>query len=138
VQCKTSWRSYTGEKKNESRMMKDRYSEVLSVQQECCENFKSQYSPIDQEQLVVISKGVYEGDPLEGVRYPSPEHMSGWWLTTDQYDGNTESLITVHFSHIIEHRPEVAIYMALPYGYRFMLGGKEEHVWFDEDVANDE
>jgi hypothetical protein len=26
------------------------------------------------EQLVVISDGVYEGDVVEGVRYPSPEH----------------------------------------------------------------
>lgn len=29
------------------------------------------------DQLVVMSEGVYEGDVVEGVRYPSPEHMSG-------------------------------------------------------------
>lgn len=117
--------------------MRDKYSEVLIVQQECCENFKAQYTPVDEEQLVVISDGVYEGLPLEGVRYPSPDHMSGWWLTTDKYNGNTESLKTVHFSHIIEYLPRVAIYMALPSGFRFMLGGEDENAWFDKNVADD-
>ncbi|WP_259368131.1 MULTISPECIES: hypothetical protein [unclassified Colwellia] len=74
---------------------------------------------------------------MEGVRYPSPEHMSGWWLTTDEYDGNIDSLVTVHFQHIIEKRPELALYMALPFGYRFNLGGESEHVWFDQEVAQD-
>ena len=112
--------------------------QVLDVQKECCQHYGVAPAPVDEEQLVVISDGVYEGLPIEGIRYPAPQHMSGWWLTTEQYDGNTENLKTVHFSHIIEIRPEVAIYMALPSGYRFQLGGKEEHVWFDESVANDE
>ncbi|NRB25796.1 hypothetical protein [Shewanella sp.] len=112
--------------------------EVMQVQQECCEGFKAQYTPLEEDKMVVISKGVYEGHPVEGVRYPAPEHMSGWWLTTDLYNGDTDSLKTVHFSHIIENRPEIAIYMALPSGYRFVLGGEDEHVWFDEDAAKDE
>lgn len=108
------------------------------TQRKCCEHYSAQFTPVNLDQLVVISEGVYEGDkPIEGVRYPSPEHMSGWWLTTDKYDGNTNSLKTVHYTHIIEERPEVAIYLALPSGYRFQLGGDDERVWFDEDVATE-
>ncbi|MEI8644369.1 hypothetical protein P4S60_01650 [Pseudoalteromonas sp. Hal040] len=112
-------------------------NELTAVQHECCLNYKAKYTPIDQECMVVISDGVYEGLPLEGVRYHSPKHMTGWWLTTDEYNGDISSLKMVHFTHIVEYRPEVAIYMALPPGYRFMLGGEQEHVWFDEEVAND-
>ena len=107
-------------------------------QKECCNQYGAQFQAVEQTQLVTISKGIYEGvTPVEGVRYPSPEHMSGWWLTTDEYDGNIESLITVHYQHIIENRPELAQYMALPFGYRFNLGGESEHVWFDQEVANE-
>jgi hypothetical protein len=107
-------------------------------QQECCDHYGVQYQSVKQTQLVTISKGIYEGvSPVEGVRYPSPEHMSGWWLTTDEYNGNIDSLVTVHFQHIIEKRPELALYMALPFGYRFNLGGETEHVWFDQEVANE-
>jgi hypothetical protein len=43
----------------------------------------------------------------------------------------------VHFYHIEEKRPEIAIYMALPFGYRFQLGGNDENIWFDESVSRE-
>ena len=88
------------------------------------------------DQLVVISDGVYEGDIVEGVRYPSPQHMSGWWLTTDRYDGNIESLKTVHFRHIAERRPDIAEFLRLPFGYRFFSADGSS--WFYEKVADAE
>ena len=107
-------------------------------QRKCCDFYGVSVAEVKVDQLVVISKGVYKIDAsVEGVRHQAPDHMSGWWLTTDEYDDNLESLITVHFSHIVEHRPELAQYMALPCGYRFNLGGESENVWFDQGVANE-
>jgi len=111
---------------------------MKEIWKECCEHYGTTCQVVKSEQLVAISKGVLEGTvPVEGVRYPSPDHMSGWWLTTDEYNGNIDSLKTVHFEHIIECRPDLAMYMALPFGYRFDLGGESEHVWFDEDVLEE-
>lgn len=105
-------------------------------QKACCEHYNAEFTPPEQNQLVAISEGVLEGShEIEGVRYPSPDHMSGWWLTTDLYNGDVNSLKTVHFSHVAEARPEIAQYMALPFGYRFVLGGQNEHVWFDREAA---
>lgn len=85
------------------------------------------------DQLIVISKGVYEGLPVQGVRYPSPPHMCGWWLSTDLYDGKVESMMTEHYYHIAFKRPGILKYLALPFGYRFMTGlNFEDDVWFDE------
>lgn len=114
------------------------YQDLDKIQKDCCDHYRADFSPVGPEQMVVISNGVYEGKPIDGVRYPSPAHMSGWWLTTDDYSGDVKSLLTVHFQHIKEKRPEVAIYMALPYGYRFQLGGEEERVWFDERVSKED
>jgi hypothetical protein len=80
---------------------------------------------------------VREGDHVEGVRYPSPEHMSGWWITTDRYDGDIKSLTLHHLHHLVQWRPDIAPYLALPFGYRFALRDGE-HVWFDEVAANEE
>lgn len=93
---------------------------------------------LDYNQLVVVSDGVLEGDPVEGVRYPSPEHMSGWWITTDRYNGDIGTLKTEHAYHILEKRPDLAKYMLLPYGFRFRVGTTEEDVWFDENVLNEQ
>lgn len=72
-------------------------------------------------QQIVISKGVYEGREIEGIRYESPKHMSGWWLITDDYDDDIESLMTVHYYHVAFKRPDILKYLALPFGYRFLV-----------------
>jgi hypothetical protein len=59
--------------------------------------------------------------------------MSGWWITTDLYDGDVKSLRNEHTYRLIATRPELAKYLALPDGFRFNLPVVEE-VWFDENV----
>ncbi|WP_180171678.1 hypothetical protein [Acinetobacter sp. YH12023] len=111
---------------------------ILDKQRECCEFYDKEFNPVNLNQLVVVSKGVLTSNSaVEGVRYKSPTHMSGWWLTTDQYDGDFNTLENVHFSHIIHKRPDLAIYMALPYGYRFILGTEKEYVWLDEALSHE-
>ena len=85
-------------------------------------------------QKIVISKGVYEGLPLEAIRYPSPNHMCGWWLITDEYDDNIKSLMVVHVYHVAFKRPDILRYLALPFGYRFFLDANKFEGWLDEEV----
>ena len=104
-------------------------------QHDTCEAVGAPFSPPRPDQLVVVSPGVFEGDPLEAVRYPSPEHMSGWWLTTGRYDGKTESLRPEHCYHLTARRSDLAPYLALPFGFRFNSGSGR--VWYDQAVANE-
>lgn len=104
-------------------------------QHRVCQRQQASFEPPRPDQLVVISKGVLEGDQdVQGARYPSPAHMSGWWLTTSQFDGDTRSLKTVHAYHLTSARPDLAHLIALPFGFRFDLS-RIEDVWFDEGVA---
>lgn len=104
-------------------------------QHRVCELHRARFEPPRPDRLVVISAGVLEGDKdVQGIRYPSPEHMSGWWLTTSRFDGNTTSLKTIHAYHVTAARPDIAPLIALPYGFRFDLSQGED-VWFDENVA---
>lgn len=99
-----------------------------------CERFASPFEPPMGDQLTVISKGVFDGLPVQGVRYPSPDNMSGWWITTDEYDGKVTSLQREHTYHLTARRPELAKYLALKPGFRFDFSTHED-VWFEEDVA---
>jgi hypothetical protein len=103
-------------------------------QHEVCRRFAAgAFEPPRPDRLVVVSEGVFEGDAVQGVRYISPEHMSGWWITTDRYDGNVKSLKQEHLYHLTARRPDLAPYIALPYGFRFDFATRED-VWFDEGV----
>lgn len=88
-------------------------------------------------QKIVISKGVYEGYGVDAVRYSSPNHMTGWWVTTDLYDDNIESLMTVYFYHVAFKRPDILKYFALPFGYRFYITDEEKDVWFDQKALEE-
>lgn len=110
------------------------YSIRINLEQrEICKSFNVIPSFPTFSQKIVISNGVYEGYPIEAVRYPSPSHMTGWWLTTEMYDGNIKSLMLEHYFHLAFKRPDLIKYLALPNGFRFFLG-KEENIWFDQKV----
>lgn len=103
-------------------------------QHRVCERASSLFCPPNAGQMVVISDGVIEGDAVQGVRYPSPSHMSGWWITTDRYDGNVSSLRTVHAYHLTAARPDLAAFLGLATGYRFYSDNAE--VRFDSTVLH--
>jgi len=102
-------------------------------QQTTCEKHRAVFDPPNPERLTVVSEGVMEGDVLEGVRYPSPGHMSGWWLLAPKYNGDVKALRTIHTYHLTSKRPDLARFLALPNGFRFDSGGGT--VWFDPAVA---
>ena len=85
----------------------------------------------------ILSEGVYEGLDVDAVRYPSPAHMTGWWLTTELYDDNSQSLMNEHCFHLAFKRPELLKYLAFPFGYRFYFSHKKAEIWFDENVLTD-
>jgi hypothetical protein len=98
-----------------------------------CDQHRTVFSPPRPDRMTVVSQGVLEGLPVQGIRYPSPDHMSGWWITTDLYDGNVRSLRHEHTYHVTAARPDIAKYLALPSGFRFNFSVAEE-VWFDEKL----
>ena len=104
-------------------------------QHKVCDDHGANFLPPRPDKMVAISKGVYEGSIVDAVRYPSPEHMSGWWITTDQYDGDIKTLQVVHLYHLTSRRPDLMPLIALPYGYRFAGSIDTFNIWFDPKVV---
>ena len=98
-----------------------------------CRKHEAEFQPPRPDRLTVISDGVLEGRPVQGVRYPSPDNMSGWWITTDLYNGDVSTLKHEHTYHVTAARPDLAKFMALPVGFRYDLLTHED-VWFDQGV----
>ncbi|MCR8559919.1 hypothetical protein KXD93_19870 [Mucilaginibacter sp. BJC16-A38] len=105
---------------------------IIDQQQECIKYDIIPLFPLFS-QLIVISEGVFDGKDIDAVRYPSPNNMTGWWLTTELYDGDISSLQTIHYYHVVFKRPDLIKYLALPFGFR-ILTGEPEKIWFDEKV----
>ncbi len=106
---------------------------IIRSQSELCSHYGLPTQFPNFNQMIVISDGVYEGKDIEGIRYESPEHMSGWWLITDDYDNNIESLKTVHFHHVVFARPDILKYLSLPFGYRFLMQNGNVEVYKNDE-----
>ena len=105
-------------------------------QHEVCARTGARFTPPRPDQLVVVSEGVFEGDSVKAVRYPSPEHMSGWWMVTDRYTGEVNSMRQEHMYHLTYRRPDLVPYIALPFGYRFDLTHHED-IWLDKEALEE-
>lgn len=97
-----------------------------------CTRAQAAFTPPNPAQMVAISEGVIEGDyPLSGIRYDAPPHMSGWYLTTERYNGDIETMRVEHMYHVTAVRPELARYIALPPGYRFNMWEHRDEISLD-------
>jgi hypothetical protein len=102
-------------------------------QHSVCQKYDAEFRPPRPDQLTVVSEGVLDGLPVQGIRYLAPEGMSGWWITSDRYSGNISTLRHEHTYHVTAIRPDLAKFIALPVGFRYDLSSHED-VWFDRDV----
>ena len=110
--------------------------ELEAAQRAVCARHGAPFTASRPDQLCAVSDGVYEGDAVQAVRYPAPSHMSGWYITTDRYNGDHTTLKVEHIAHLMEKRPDVATYLALPPGYRFEVNAQGAGAWFDPAVAS--
>ena len=108
------------------------FSELSST----CEKYSSEVAYPIITQKIVISEGIETEYPIEGVRYDVDGKMSGWWITTDLYNGDISSLKQIEFHQLYLVRPELIKYLALSTGFRFFLEETKDDVWFDQEVLN--
>jgi hypothetical protein len=99
-----------------------------------CARFGARFDPPFAGQMAMLSTGISQGASVQGVRYPSPPHMSGWWVTSDEYDGNVGSLRADHLFHLIAARPDLVALLGMPAGWRFDTAASHSP-WFDPEVA---
>ena len=99
-----------------------------------CSQYKETPNIPKLGQKIAVSKEIYQGSEINGVRYPSPDHMTGWYLTSNSYNGDINTLQVDHLYHLIKARPEITKFLALPNGYRFFMDSLGEDVWYDKEA----
>lgn len=107
----------------------------LKSQLELCSSLKVTPSIPRLGNMIAISKEIYEGSEINAVRYDSPDHMSGWYLTSNDFNGDIKTLSVDHLYHLLKARPEIAKFLALPSGYRFFKDELGEDIWYDKDIV---
>jgi len=75
--------------------------------------------------------------PVNGLRHPPTGDSSGWYIWAgEEWSDDAEFFLPIHVKHLEIWRPEVLRYLALPPGWRFLVAGEYEDIWFDESLLN--
>jgi hypothetical protein len=75
--------------------------------------------------------------PVNGLRHPPVGNTSGWFLWAgEELSAEPDFFRPIHIEHLSEIRPEVLKYLALPPGWRFLIAGDYEDVWYDKSLLN--
>ena len=74
--------------------------------------------------------------PVNGLRHTPEGDTSGWYIWAgEEFSEESDFFVPLHIEHIKDWRPEIMKYLALPPGYRFLIGENNyEDVWLDETL----
>jgi hypothetical protein len=108
-------------------------SEISTQQREIFSRFGAEYEPLDLDLVLAISKNFLSGVlPLNGLRHPREGHVCGLYLWAGEEWSDALDFFEVwRVNHLVERRPDIAKYLRLAPGWRFLLAGDYEDVWFD-------
>lgn len=73
--------------------------------------------------------------PVHGLRHPPEAGTTGWYIWAgDVLSADPNFFLPLHVAHLKEWRPEVVKFLALPPGWRFLIDGDYEDVWYDPSL----
>lgn len=113
----------------------DRLLKVEQEQIEVCRKNGVEYQRFDFDLKLGVSDNFSFGVlPLNGLRHPQEGDTCGWYLWADEFSEADDFFKPMHAYHLLEQCPDILKYLALPAGWRFLLAGSHQDVWFDKKL----
>ncbi|MEI4804096.1 DUF4262 domain-containing protein [Bacillus sp. FJAT-51639] len=105
-----------------------------------CEKYKAEYVESPDNLKLGISQNVKNGKtPINGLRMPLEGDTTGWYIWAGEEMGlEPDFFIPLHVQHIDGWAPEVKKYLGLPPGWRFLIAGDYEDVWYDPNLLGED
>jgi hypothetical protein len=103
-----------------------------------CEQYDVTCQPCLPGMKVGVAVNVRDGIfPINGLRHPPEIDTTGWYIWAgEELSGDSDFFKPLHVEHLPEWCPEVLKFLGLPPGWRFLIAGDYEDVWYDESLLN--
>ena len=103
-------------------------------QQKTCQRFDAQYMPPEIDEKMGIALETLDRLPLHAVRLQPDNGDCGWYIHGGENSEDANFYQALHVSHVASYCTKIIPYLALPPGWRVLLGPDYEDVWFDEKL----
>jgi hypothetical protein len=106
---------------------------IQEEQRALCLRFGVEFMPPIEQSIVGVSLSVRHGIvPLNGLRHPPSNDTNGWYIWAGEIlEQREDFFVPLHLEHLGRWRRGILRFLALPPGWRFLVAGDCEDVWFD-------
>jgi hypothetical protein len=113
-------------------------SDVFADQMALCAKHGAHFRETSRDQKVGVALNVREGViPANGLRHVPAGDTSGWYIWAGGEPSTANDFFKpLHISHLHEWCPQVVRYLGLSPGWRFLIAGDHEDVWFDANLLS--
>jgi len=110
---------------------------IIRDQEEICKSQNVNLLIPDPNEKLGIALSTIGKLPINGLRHPIENGTCGWYIWCgEKFSEDVDFFKPLHVSHISEYLPQIEKYLALPVGYRFLVAGNYEDIWYDESIKN--
>lgn len=107
----------------------------IEPQKLICQKYQSKWNPINKDLMVGVSTEIFS-DPINGLRHPSENGTTGWFIWSGEYSSADVFFKPMCAEHLLQKRPQIIKYLGLDVGFRFLADKNgHEDVWFDEAIT---
>ena len=111
--------------------------EALPRQLALCQRFNVTPEIPTPDQKVGLAQSARDQNlwPLNGLRHQVAGDTCGWYIWAGaQFETDPDFFAPLHVKHLRDVCPAALPYLALPPGWRFLVGPGYEDVWRDESL----
>jgi hypothetical protein len=108
---------------------------IVSAQKATCAQHAVSYVPSLPESKLGFALSTTGKLPINGLRHPVVNDTNGWYIWCgEEFSNDPAYFFPLHTSHVYEDHPEIAKFLGLPPGFRFLLAPDQIEVWFDKTL----
>lgn len=113
-------------------------SEIEDIQRKVCEKYGADFLNAASECKIGIDVRVRDGMvPINGFRHPPKGDTTGWYIYGgEELSSDPDFFKPLHVEHLDDWCPQIKKYLGLAPGWRFLIAGDYEDVWFDESLLD--
>ncbi|WP_299622401.1 hypothetical protein [Pelagibius sp.] len=104
-----------------------------ALQKDVCRQYGAEFIVAPGDSKLGISLNVRDGAmPLNGLRHPPVGDTCGWYIYAGEEQSDAPDFFEpLHVRHLEDWCPRIVKYLGLPPGWRFLVAGDYEDVWYD-------
>jgi hypothetical protein len=111
---------------------------LTDLQKSVCRKFDANFLQCDEHQKIGISRDFDpRRAPINGMRHLPEGDTNGWYIWSGQeFPHSPDFFVPVQAKQLHDDHPEIAEYLGLAPGWRFLIAPGYEDVWFDPNLLN--